>query len=132
MEKKSGKDGRDVRPLHRSLTTEVEKRGNGLHGSDLDTGQSKEGSPGLSGSSGQSCHQRSPCLLRLGLPLSPCCVQSLTRSSQWEVCIKASTDLGFRSQHLQPWSQACSCRSAWHMLRTTNISLNTGLYCPLV
>ena len=116
------------------VTTAVKKRKNELDGSDLDAGQSKECLARLSESPQAKIAIRGVlCLPGLGLPLSPLCAQSWTRSSQQEVCPHAKAATGFRTEHLGPMVSyaSCSWKTAWRILRTTNIFLNTTLYCPL-
>lgn len=111
-------------------TTQVpqRRRGRESDGNDSDTGQSKEGLPRLSESSGQSCHPRSLHLPGPGPPLSPWCVQSWTRSSHGKCASEQPTALGFISQHPWSWSAMLPVAAELHGVCLGPPAHRTGLY----
>lgn len=104
-------------------TTQVpqRRRGRESDGNDSDTGQSKEGLPRLSESSGQSCHPRSLHLWTRSPSVSLMC-SVMDQEQPWEVCLRATHSSGFQitASVVMVSYAPCSCRTAWRVLRTTS------------
>ena len=114
-------------------TTQVPpcRRGRGSDGNDSDTGESKDGLPGQSESSGQGCHLRISHLRRLGPRPSPWCAQSWSRSSQQDVCLRAGAALGFRSPHPRSWSAVPPAAAGLHGCAKDHQRTEQGSIPPL-